>query len=326
MGRRFWDVFIIMAVLAAFAIPGYLLRKFHLLHRVALPTLANVLLYVCLPAMTVKAFCLDPIEPSGRVAVNMLIVTALTAVGTLALFGIGKLVFSKWKDRVEADIYTFVGTFGNCSFIGVPFVDMLSGGDSAALMYTITFSIAFNLLLWTLGVYLVTGDRKAVRLRRAFLNPASIAVAFSLLLFYVPAINFFEFPLFAPLRQIPASLGYMTAPLSMMIVGARLVDINPRTLFCKAGVYYAGIIRLAVAPLVMLALVLPLRALGCFGADFWLWAAPVIGLSMSPAATVSAFAEKSGRGEEIATAAFVNGTLLGIVTIPVLMVVLELFV
>ena len=48
-------VCLIMLVLLAFAVPGFLLKKFKLVQSESLLSLANILLYVCQPMLSVKA-------------------------------------------------------------------------------------------------------------------------------------------------------------------------------------------------------------------------------------------------------------------------------
>ncbi len=57
MLQIFLKVFLIMAVLFAFAIPGFALKKLKMLGEGSLLALSNILLYVCQPALVIKAFC-----------------------------------------------------------------------------------------------------------------------------------------------------------------------------------------------------------------------------------------------------------------------------
>ena len=63
-------VCLIMLVLFAFAIPGFALKKTKLVSGESLLSLANILLYVCQPMLSVKAFAIDPIPVTGVVLLN----------------------------------------------------------------------------------------------------------------------------------------------------------------------------------------------------------------------------------------------------------------
>lgn len=325
MAEYYLKVLLIMVVLFAFILPGFLLRKLKMIAPENLPALSNILLYVCQPMMFLKAFCIKPIEPTFEVLRNILCVFLLSFAGMVAAFFIARLIFRKSKDRKRTDIYTFMTVFSNCGFIGIPFVDLLTGGDSKAMLYAITFNVAFNFLIWTLGIYLMTQDIKAITLKKAFINPSVIGVGISLLLFLIPQINIFNMPAVAPLQQIVLYLGEMTAPLSMMIVGVRAADLSFKDIFIDhPSDYIAAALRLVIAPAIMLAIVMPFRILGVFGDESIIYFAPVIAMAMTPASTAVAYAEKFDGDRTTAARTFISGTLLGIITIPLIITLITL--
>lgn len=324
MFEYYVKVLLIMAVLLAFMLPGYILRKAKMLRAEDLPTLSDILLYVCQPVMFVKAFCIDPVSPSADILWKMFVVFCLSAVGLLLTFLLARVVLRKVKDRKRKDVYTFLTVFSNCGFVGIPFMDMLTGGNSVAMMFMISFNLAFNFFVWTLGVYLMTGNRKDISLRNAFLNPSTVGAAIALLLFLVPQINIFDMPAVAPLQQIVVYLSDMTAPLSMIIVGARAAELSWKEIFGSPVDYFASLLRLIVAPAVMYLVMLPFRLTGVLGTETFVYTAPVICMAMTPASTLVAYAEKFGGDRRTAVRTFLLGTLLGLVTIPPVITFLSL--
>lgn len=322
MGEYYLKVLVIMLVLFAFLVPGYILRKVKLLSAESLPTLSNILLYVCQPMMFIKAFCVNPVSPEKDVLINMLYVFLLSMAGLLLVFFLAKGVFCRVKDKKRANVYVFLTTFSNCGFIGIPFVELLTDGDTLAVMYVTLFNCAFNFLIWTLGVYLMTGNRSDVSFKRAFLNPSTLGMGIAFLLFLVPQANVFNMEQIAPVRQVAVYLGEMTAPLSMLIVGARAADLSFKDIFCNPADYAAAAMRLIVAPAVMFLVVLPLKLTGTIESTVYL--APVIAMAMTPASTVVAYAEKFDGDRKTAARTFLLGTLLGILTIPLVITLITL--
>ena len=258
---------LIMLVLIAFALAGFLLRKTNLVKADSLGALSNILLYLCQPMLSVKAFAVNPVAPSGKLILNFLYVALFSFAAILLAFAVSKLVFLFMKDeqeRKKRDILVFIGTFSNCTFIGLPFVEMFTGGNSEAMMYVIIFGVVFNILLWTLGAYLITQDKSQISLKRAFLNPCSIGSAIGFVLFAVPQINIFDMPKVKELQQIVTYTGNMTAPLSMLIVGVRLAELNLRELFCDKRIYLAAFVRLIVSFGLTYLLILPFKLTGVF--------------------------------------------------------------
>ncbi len=317
-----------MLVLAAFAVPGFALKKLKMIGEGGTYTLSNVLLYVCQPALVVKSFCVfSDAEFETVTSINRLILLknfgisfAFAVVSLLLMLAVSKLVFIKAKDKSAARVYSYVAVFSNCGFLGVPFVEAFTDGNPLATMYVMVFNVAFIILCWTVGVVLITGDFKSIRPKKIFLNPAIIASVVAAVLFFVPEINFFMIEPVKGLGIFPKYLGYCTAPLSMIIVGIRLAETPVKSLFCRTGVYLSGGLRLIVAPFLTLLLVLPFTQFFGAGADSgfeeYVYLAPVIAMAMSPAASVVAMAETFDGDKETATAAFVTGTILSVVTIP----------
>lgn len=340
MAQIFVKVLLIMIVLFAFMIPGLVLKKLKMSGEGATYFLSNLLLYVCQPALFIKAFCIfsdDAWKMLGEMSkltilANFGIVAAISLVAMLALALICKLVFIKSKNKNETNIYTFIAIFSNCSFFGVPFVEMFTNGDPLAVMYVMVFNVVFMVLCWTLGVILITGDVKKISLKKVLLNPAILTGVLGLIIFFVPEINIFMIDGLKQLQILPQYLSYMAAPLSMIIVGLRLADMNIKELFCKKGAYIAGGLRLILAPILTFGIALFFYLMisssrgALTGSDAYIILAPVICMAMSPAATVVAMAERFDGDKDTATSTFVNNTLISIITIPlIIMAVMALW-
>lgn len=326
MGRIYLKVLVIMAVLFAFAVPGFALKKLKMVKEGAAYTLSNILLYVCQPALAISSFCAFTPEEWGKVSAvptlellrNFGVVAAISFLAMTLTFVLCKMIFLKFKNRQKKDVYSFIAVFSNCGFLGVPFTEMLTDGDSLAIMYVMVFNIVFNFLCWTLGVYLITGGTKEIRLKKLICNPAIISNFIAMLLFFVPKINFFMFEGLTDLQIFPRYLAHMTAPLSMIIVGIRLAECNFKELFCNLGIYLAGGLRLVVAPFIALGIsaVFYLMAGKLNGIGEFVFISPVIAMAMSPAASVVALAERFGGDKKTATNAFITNTVLSVFIIP----------
>lgn len=332
MAQMFLKVLIIMIVLFAFMVPGFALKKLKMAGEGSTLILSNILLYVCQPALSIKAFCVFTDE-AWELILNMNKLTLLANFGIVAAISflamiimalICKLIFIKSKNRKETDIYSFVAIFSNCSFLGVPFIEMFTDGDPLAVMYVMVFSVVLVILCWTLGVVLVTGDVKKIKFKKVICNPTIITSVLGIIIFFVPQINIFMMNGLKELQILPQYLAYMAAPVSMIIVGIRLADMKVKDIFCKKGAYLAGSLRLILAPLIafgisLLFYLLLVNTRGAIsGSDEYIILAPVIAMAMSPAATVVAMADRFDGDRETATSVFVNNTLISIITIPLI--------
>lgn len=319
-------VLIIMLVLFFFVGAGFVLRRSKLVRSDSLYSISNILLAFSQPLLIIKAFTVDPVPPTGETLLNFLWVFLFSAAAVLVTFGVSKLVFLFMKGeerRRKRDILVFVSTFSNCAFVGLPFVDMFTEGNSEALMYITVFTVLFNMILWTLGAYLITQDRKQISPKKALLNPCTVGSLIGFLLFLVPEINIFNMDAVAELQQIVTYGGGMTAPLSMLIVGVRVAELSPKALFCDGSIYLAALVRLVLSPLVTYLIILPFQLAGLFESQPYVLLAPFIAMAMPPASSVVAFAEKMDGEKQFAAAAQATGTLLALFTLPfVLLLVL----
>lgn len=313
-------VLLIMSVLLAFAVPGFAVRKANLVRTESMYSLSNILLYVCQPLLIIKSFTVGAITPTKEILLNFLYVFLFSLVAMLLTFLVATVFFQKTeRDKKRKDIFVFISIFSNCGFVGIPFVEMFTEGDSQAVMYIIIFNAVFNILLWTLGAYLITQDKKQISIKKALINPCTIGTVIGFFLFIFPKINIFAMPSVKEFQQIVVYTGNMTAPLSMMIVGIRLAELSPKKLFCDKGIYFSSLFRLIIAPLVTYLLILPFKSWGVFGNDVYLLLAPVIAMAMPPAASIVAFAEKFDGEKETAAAAYATGTILSLFTLPVVL-------
>ncbi|MDD2647655.1 MAG: AEC family transporter [Eubacteriales bacterium] len=141
----------------------------------------------------------------------------LSLVFLLLSFAIGALIFMRAKKDLRP-VYTHMVTFSNCGFMGYPVVIAVLG--QAGLIYAVVYNVAFNIVIWSCGQLSYTGRVNVKSVLRSLLNPAMISALLSLVLFLLqvklPDVVYRAFD----------SVGDMTTPLSMMIIGARLTELS----------------------------------------------------------------------------------------------------
>ncbi|MDR1094053.1 MAG: AEC family transporter [Clostridiales bacterium] len=337
----FLNVFYSIVALVALLVPGFVLRKLKMIYKVSVGSMVNILLYVCQPALIMKAFFYIPEGIPGKPASpDPRSPDLLAGMGWTFLFSVAagviffflvKLCYLKNKKPDAARVYTFGALFGNVGFIGIPFIESVLKGQPSlpcALIYAAVFNVSFNVLVWTLGVYVITGDIKTMRPAKAVLNPSVSVLIVALPLFFLQV--HLE-AVFSPAVRILTLLGEMTAPLSMFIVGIRLADLKFREIFSDRNAYLCSGLKLVATPLAMFLFLWPFRALGVFGApgsDFYEnfgRAAILVLLALSAlpsAASTIAFCEKYEGDYNSAVKGFMNSTLLSVAAVPLVLTLL----
>jgi len=108
-----------------------------------------------------------------------------------------------------------------------------------------------------------------------------------------------------------ANIGNMTGPLSMMLIGASLADMNLRDAMDKDA-FILSFVRLLALPVVAMVI---LRALGV---DTLLWQVQATLIAMPAASNTAILAEMYGRDYSFAAKCVFISTILSLVTVPCL--------
>ena len=278
------------------AIGGLLFQK-GLITKEGSKSLANLLLYVVLPCVVVKSFCVarTPERTSG------LLVSFLAALGILLLaMAVSHLLFQK------NPIDDFGAAFSNAGFMGFPLVAAVQGSE--AIFYAAGFVALLNALQWTYGQSLISGD-PGYRSPKAILkNPLVLSLLLGILIFC------FEIPVPAIASDLLAALAALNAPLAMVILGVYLAQTDPKTLFNDPHLYVVAAARLVLIPLltILVLKLLPARYAAIATTLVIVAAAPI-------GSNVAVYAQKLGKDYAYAVRGVCLSTLLSAITMPLLM-------
>lgn len=278
------------------AIGGLLFQK-GLITKEGSKSLANLLLYVVLPCVVVKSFCVarTPERTSG------LLVSFLAALGILLLaMAVSHLLFKK------NPIDDFGAAFSNAGFMGFPLVAAVQGSE--AIFYAAGFVALLNALQWTYGQSLISGD-PGYRSPKAILkNPLVLSLLLGILIFC------FEIPVPAIASDLLAALSALNAPLAMVILGVYLAQTDPKTLFNDPHLYVVAAARLVLIPL------LTILVLKLLPAEYAAIATTLVIVAAAPiGSNVAVYAQKLGKDYAYAVRGVCLSTLLSAITMPLLM-------
>ncbi|MBQ8374083.1 MAG: AEC family transporter [Clostridia bacterium] len=320
----FFEVLITVFALVLLAVPGFILKKCKLLPENATKTLTTVLLFVSQAFLTFMSFQKTPYRDD--ILVNMLVMAGIALLGHLVMIGIVCLLFLKkgGKDK-KINVIKFASVFGNCGFLGLPFLQTMFEGQPEIVIYGAVIVAVFNLLSWTVGIFLITGDKKFISLKKAVINPPFLALLVSLPLFIIlktplaevgtGTVNF----LLAKLSSSMNFLADMVTPLSMIILGIRLAEMDVKRVFTNKWVYISSGLKLVAMPLVAFAIVslIPAIALEVRCALFFTFCMPT-------ATQTLLFSEQYDGEPFTASSAVLLNTVLSIATIPLMSLFLNL--
>lgn len=285
----------------------FFLTKANVLKEEHIKGFAVFLLYVCSPALSIYSF--QQAECNMEILINIGILLLVTTFMQVLIMGIGFLINIKtYKIDGASRVATVAAAFGNVGFFGVPILQALLPDHPEAMVYSAVMSVMMNLIGWTLGMFMMSGDRKHVSVKNFLINPTTLCLLIALPLFFTntslpkPVMNFVEF------------FSKMSTPTAMTVLGMRLAFVKVRDLMDYRQVV-AIFLKLIALPLITFGIMYALPV------DETLKISTYILSCMPPAAITLNFAELSNTSPKTAANIVVVGSLLVAITLPVLLLI-----
>lgn len=189
----------------------------------------------------------------------------------------------------------------NNLFVTLPVVETVYGSKGAFIIAL--GCIPFNLLLFTYGIARLRGKGGKFHLRDILSTPL-IATLAAVILFAL------RIPVPTPVRSFLSSLAAATVPMSMLLVGSSLGNVDLRKALRDRSMLLLTAERFILAPLV----VFLLMKLIC--SDEVLAGAMVLTAATPSAILVTALSLQAGRSGEYSSEGITVTTLLSMITIP----------
>ena len=316
--EAFKEMLINVIIFVALAIPGYILVKTKTLKAEQSLALSKLLMWVGLSFMILSSL-LD-VSFTKTLVKGMAIVVVVGSLCFIGMFFLSFLLTKKEEDKKKQGMMRFAMLFSNNGFLGLPLADaMFRDTNPDAYFYLIILNILTNCLMYTVGIYLVTGDKSKMSFKKAVLNPVIIAFALGVLL------NLCDVKAYVP-QVVTYSNHFkgMVAALSMTILGMKLASIKFTSLFTSWKTYFISAIKLIVLPVVVVAAISLADIWAGIGASMALGA--FISFGTPTAGLASTFADAYDGDTEGSVVYTLGSTILSVATIPVLYWILNLIV
>ncbi len=326
MELSFVDVLFSVLTLVVLIIPGFILVKTKMLGEGSAKAFSTFLLYACQPMLIFNSF---QCEYDSKLVINMLVVALMAALVHFIMLGIVWLIFRKKSQDAKIKVVKFASVFGNCGFMGIPFLKTLfssvAGGAlvDEIIIYAAAVIAVFNLIAWTFGIFVMTGDKKYVSVKKAVINPATLAILVAVPVFLLvkqpiatldTGVNEINM-LFESLMKCVTFLAEMVTPIAMTVLGMRLANVKFKELFTYWGMYASSALKLVIAPLVAMGVVAICKLI--FKMDFLTMEYTLFFTMAMPTATSTIlFTEQFGGETKTATQTMLFSTILSILTIP----------
>jgi len=231
-----------MLVFLLLMMVGWLLVKVKIVDENANQKLTSIVLYVANPALIIMSSQTEHNISNTQLLITLLIATAMFAL----LIGVAAVQPKVFRlDQSQANAYALMTVFSNIGYMGIPLVSEIIG--TSALLYVTVFILLFNILIYTYGIMVLQRGTVQTAGKQSmlgkFANPgvisSIIAVALYLMNIQLPGV----------LSSLLQHLSNLTAPVSMMLIGAALANVKILSLFTDWKLLVYSAVKMLALPI-----------------------------------------------------------------------------
>lgn len=267
--------------------------------------LVTVLIKIALPFMILASFIFTY---DTSIKSNVFRTFFYSIAAYIITIVISRLLLLPIKDDKKTVLH-FANVFSNTGYVGFPILNSVYGNEG--VVYGSVFNMFFVILVWTYGIFLYRGafsrtEFKA-ELRKILLNPSILAVCAGIIIM----VSGLQLPnaLLISIRTI----GNMTGPLSMLVIGVILAEVKIRDHIKDWTLYYGIATKLVIIPLLVYLVLL-------LAGDVPRVTNTIVIMTAMPAATMtSIFAEQYDLAKDYAAVVVAATTILSLFTVTILL-------
>ena len=295
-------VFQTMLKLFLLLVLGFVLFKCHIFDEYTNKKISAIIVNVASPMLIISSIA--GVEGNDKSIVFLLI-------GAGILMYIGFIILGKIINRIfpfpkkDWPVYECMVVFANTGFMGYPVLLDVFGQE--AVFYASLIHMAFNFFVYTYAILCLTkSDDSEFKLNFKQLLTPGIVLIFIGILIYL-----FDMQLPSVLMDTINSIGSLTAPLSMMMIGSSLAVYPIKDSFTDWRSYVFAFVRLIIVPF-MTMIVCRLLHINPYYANI-----TIITNAMPVGSMVLMLATQYNANVKIVTKNIVVSTLLSVITIPI---------
>ncbi len=293
-----------MIVLFLIMLVGFIAYKKDYINDNASKKLSSIVVNIANPALILSSILSMDHTVTGKDLMTTVVIAAALFAGLLLISIFVPALFR--VDRQSYGAYRVMTVFSNIGFMGFPIISSVFG--SSALLYATLFLIPYNVLIYTYGIHTMKankeGEKEKLNLGQIF-NIGVIACVLAIILFACQV----KLPDF--LASGITMLSNLTAPLSMMVIGASMAVIDFKNLLSDYKLLLFSLFKLLLLPI-----------LGTLLVKQFVSNEVICGVTMvmlaTPVGSMTAMLAQEYDGDyELASKGVMLTTLLSVVTIPI---------
>ena len=303
----FFNVLSQVMVLLILIMLGVLLTKLKMLNDVTVKQMTDIVLMLVTPCVIIKSFMRE-FDPS---LIKQLLISFLISVIVHVFYIVITCISLHDRDKSREKVLRFAAIFSNCGFMSVPLLESILG--DIGVFYGSAYLAIFNVIVWSYGIFLMSGNRKELSAKKIIVNPGIIGITVALLIFFLNI----------PLHKVPIisqPIGFiagLNTPIPMIIIGYHLANSNLFEAVKNLKALFSMALKLFIFPLVTL-----------FGMYFCgvrgdVLVAITISASAPTAAITTMFSSKFGGDTSLSVSMVSLSTIISIISMPIIITVAQ---
>ncbi len=261
----------------------------------------DLLFYIVTPAVIIQSFMNMEfsVDTASSFGIAFLCMSGTLIVGIL-------LAIPFFKKSDNKTVFKYAVSYGNMGYMALPLCQALLGSEG--VFYCSAGVVAFNILCFTHGIWLMTkdNDSSSFKLKTLILNPGVISVLVGLP-FFILDINLPEI-----FTSAVGHISNLNTPVAMIFFGTYMANTDLKKMFKVKENYLVALLKLIVMPLIMLAV---FKLVGISGV---MLTACMISASVPSANNTAMFAAKYGKDTGAASQVVAFDSFLSVITIPII--------
>ena len=248
---------------------------------------------------------------------TMLLTTLVLIVTAFATTFVSDRIFP-WKDQQDRNVLASAMTGCNAGFMGLPLASAVFG--ELVFYYLVIQNIANNLYLFVMSLAQLhhreseKSSKSLSEKLKPLVNPTSVATIVSLIMLFA-GIHLPEYAM-----DIVTTLGDITIPLSMILVGVQLGGADFKKLIADKALLITSVMKLIAVPALALLILTPMPV------DPVVKLTVLLGMCFPSAVIGVAVAAQENKNPQLMAEAVAITTLLSLITLPVwIMIITRLY-
>lgn len=302
-----------MMVLFIIMMIGFVCRRIGLIRAEGSKMLSGIVVNVANPALILSSSANKESSIQGK----ELVITLGLAVCFYLIF----LVLAEIVPRVlrvskeDLGVYKAMTVFSNIGFMGFPLLSAMYGSE--ALLYASLFTIPYNILIYTYGVSSMSKEDKDKEQKSSipWSKIFNIGVIFSII---AVVLYLTKLPVPTVITDAAGTLGNLTAPLSMVVIGDAMSQMKIKELITDKKLMLFTGIKLLVIPIAGLFFIKHLNL------SPMLTGVCMVMLSTPVGSMTAMLAQQYDGNYELASKGVAVTTLLSVITMPIVSMIMNI--